>query len=659
MQPLPSIEDKVVQVADTFQPGKKSWKTLRAIGATISQPHEARFQNFIFVRHGGDSNLAFLKQSLDMMPGNDMERIQLLRLIVESHDFGDDWKAQVAYLDNALDIFPALDRDHMNGYELRELERKLEDVLIEKAQALRYAHQLDSAFEVLQVALEYRVDGMFSPNAISAINEVCQALDPSGHKFIGVLKSWTDKNWYWWFNWEYSLRLVNDELRKFGRWAKENAGDDFLLHECFPTIEKLSHEYKNTLCTLMVKSVLAYLHETVLGDVEKAKNLRLAVVTTRTKPDGWEQQTKACIVEEWIRLATLIYSEFQATTDLERRETLLKEMKELPRIHTGDDLKDAHIGMLLASMLRVVGPAREYYRYLNEAFETCIAGLEDAASYNDGPSLSLLARVLGSFEGLERDAQIAYSAQYSILDRLVEDNECKPHFNPFGRVLAPDIEASQPRSESAPESKPDETSATEGAVTSYLDSVARVPQSEVYSTPDSEDDERAWLEVEDRSGYAPSCDVCGYSFEDGIRSSQVGWYNPMYLCLTCPSTNLCQSCFQSELGEERAAVKPPEVVGFQCRTNHRYIKCPIHGRKGVKNGVMRMENEEYLSRSGLGDSKKKGGRRRGRLIGQIKTEGGILSHVSSHYMKVIVPDVESHQIIYIVLSILYVEFSRT
>jgi hypothetical protein len=54
---------------------------------------------------------------------------------------------------------------------------------------------------------------------------------------------------------------------------------------------------------------------------------------------------------------------------------------------------------------------------MENLFNVCIEGLEDGVSYNDGPSLRLLTKVLSLLPNLQRDACIAYAAQFSILDR--------------------------------------------------------------------------------------------------------------------------------------------------------------------------------------------------------------------------------------------------
>lgn len=56
---------------------------------------------------------------------------------------------------------------------------------------------------------------------------------------------------------------------------------------------------------------------------------------------------------------------------------------------------------------------------MEKLFNLCMEGLEDGVSYNDGPSLRLLTKVLSLLPNLERDASIAYTAQFSILDRKI------------------------------------------------------------------------------------------------------------------------------------------------------------------------------------------------------------------------------------------------
>lgn len=66
--------------------------------------------------------------------------------------------------------------------------------------------------------------------------------------------------------------------------------------------------------------------------------------------------------------------------------------------------------------------AREHYECMNRLSETFIKILEDGASYNDSPSPRLLIKVLCWMLGLEHDARIAYPAQFSILDRQLQDD---------------------------------------------------------------------------------------------------------------------------------------------------------------------------------------------------------------------------------------------
>ncbi|KAF2640637.1 hypothetical protein P280DRAFT_517998 [Massarina eburnea CBS 473.64] len=120
------------------------------------------------------------------------------------------------------------------------------------------------------------------------------------------------------------------------------------------------------------------------------------------------------------RLAGIVLFYFSTPHDPVRKEVPMNEMKYLGT--SGDenenenDFKETHIGMLNANMLRIMGLTCEYQKYLHEIFEACINGLTDHRFFNDRPALRLLDKVLSSLEGLEVDARIAISAQFSVLD---------------------------------------------------------------------------------------------------------------------------------------------------------------------------------------------------------------------------------------------------
>lgn len=68
----------------------------------------------------------------------------------------------------------------------------------------------------------------------------------------------------------------------------------------------------------------------------------------------------------------------------------------------------------------------------------------------------------------------------------------------------------------------------------------------------------------------------------------------MYLCLTCPSTELCESCYEREVKNRRVGSEQDETTIYVCDDNHRYLKGCMKGWKGIKIGVIRIGDEELL-----------------------------------------------------------------
>jgi hypothetical protein len=612
--PSSSIEKTVLLVADIFDPGAESWKTLGAIGATISQP-ELDDRKTVFIASGNEKNLNFLKQSLERLEESCAEKppevyykekFGLLRLIVDTHNFGDDWEAKVAYIDDALAVCSSLKGMEVPVGERQVLEWQEQSLVDDKVRALREGSQREAAFELLDNTMKSASNDASRWGPLWQIEDLCEEMDPTGQKFVDILRTWSETQWHDWFTSGHAYILDDNDLKRFARWAKASREDNFLLQKCLVTIEKCCLAERNTLCTVRVRSVLAYLYQTVVGDDEKAKELRILILKTKIGPqNGWTKEIRECMADEWVRLARLIHSEFQRSTSLEQRESLLKELRTMPRIHTNDDLKDSYVEMLMGDMLRVLGPARDFYRHMNEAFETCMEGLQDSVSYNDGPSLRLLAQILSSFHGLERDAQIAYSAQYSVLDRSVEDEEREYRRN-YVRTLATDMPLDEHtlRDNPSDAEEPNSRSPSPGQNTQGETDEGNTLPSPTPSSPVEEARSKGpttpivirwepWMDDEDRSGYWDVCVVCGTDYE-GVPVIQSHWHRDMYLCLRCPSTQVCESCFDGEVKKRRAGIEPDDRASYFCQEGHTYLKGCMRGWKGIKNGVMRIDDEEML-----------------------------------------------------------------
>ena len=79
------------------------------------------------------------------------------------------------------------------------------------------------------------------------------------------------------------------------------------------------------------------------------------------------------------------------------------------------------------------------------------------------------------------------------------------------------------------------------------------------------------------------CNGCPRTFSDWTKGS-------VYMCLVCTNCDLCEECWtkrdRCNKGEEWKDWKR------YCGDDHRYIRGPIKGWKGVKDGVLRLEGED-------------------------------------------------------------------
>ena len=77
------------------------------------------------------------------------------------------------------------------------------------------------------------------------------------------------------------------------------------------------------------------------------------------------------------------------------------------------------------------------------------------------------------------------------------------------------------------------------------------------------------------------------------RTTWNAWKDrPMYVCVTCSNTCLCEECYHKRQGYNRnggdAACRDSVGTNY-CGTNHKYVKGPIQGWKGITDGVMTIE----------------------------------------------------------------------
>ncbi|KLU84503.1 hypothetical protein MAPG_03544 [Magnaporthiopsis poae ATCC 64411] len=320
-------------------------------------------------------------------------------------------------------------------------------------------------------------------------------------------------------------------------------------------------------------------------------------------------------------LAQLLYEQFRQSPLPNTKNSALEELRRIRRKLENEvsdfDPARSYTVVPLALMLRRLGPALDYAAVLQAAFNACIEGLKDDTGANDFQSLFLLKRVLMCVDGLERDAQIAYSAQQYILDDDIFRREKAGSKSSSGsgeegaesaggqrpEEVAEPGGSSPPRGEqkdkegdkeAGQEPKPEQNG--EDRKIESETSTATSSESGGTTTP-------ATLKDEIREGLLPTsvqpndiCDMCFkpvWVWEEGAS----------YSCLQCTRIDICATCMADRLASERG--EKDLFWRVVCPQGHRYIKGPVEGWRGIRNGVMRIGDEELPVKQWVADVEKR------------------------------------------------------
>ncbi|PGH06161.1 hypothetical protein GX51_02549 [Blastomyces parvus] len=370
-----------------------------------------------------------------------------------------------------------------------------------------------------------------------------------------------------WTFWERMAWLTDDDDNRhdmFRQAATTTGKEDFLIR----TYEEIIAYLDRSKSSAGIRWELASFYHTIKGDFEKAKPLFYQIIDGDSfiNPATGDDDLSN-LSEAQLALADIIYEEFRRAETVEKKMASMNELKSLQtrrrRAAVDDgDVYETSSSIVLANMLRKMGPAHEFQDLLEKTFQTCIASLTDDRGWNDQNSLCLLAKVLASVGGLEREAQIAYSAQFYIIDPRVEHN--------WGGD-----EESDWSTDSEDGSKGSGAASDAGSGATGSASSAGTPTSEIE---------------EQEEDFAPDTDyICnGECEDDTIDCWDTG---PVYLCMICSNCDLCAECYQ-----KRQALNEDSTENnhwrLYCGAKHWYIEGPVEGWKGIKDGYMTIGEEK-------------------------------------------------------------------
>ncbi|KAI9682769.1 MAG: hypothetical protein M1822_006259 [Bathelium mastoideum] len=440
--------------------------------------------------------------------------------------------------------------------------------------------------QVKESVQAYEEARLADPSAILPGNILKEEIEVLKHKndyeLVRTLEKWTPLEMLAWMTWAHDED--NGAAHEVFRGAIARTQEfDFLLRVYKEAIELL-----NSLDSAApIQYDLALAHWQLRGDADATRATLDAILdsTSYGYPYALSNEEPSWILSLTINLvADVMYEQFRKSNDLERKEALLADTRTLTQRPLARSLtmwksEAVHCMVTIARMARRAGTMREFHDQLQKAFALCYEALNDSVGWNDAASLESLAEVLLTVDSrsLEKEARIALSARFSELDlKNGNDSGTEPQQgHEDSDVSDSDTEDGEEAGGVKNEPHPKPKTLVNGTV-----------------EPDSSIDEY------DTTGSECWC--------HGVCDPKIEWVSgwqgrAMYRCLICYNCNLCESCY-----ELRQRLNNGETLGFAkhfCGSNHRYIKGPIEGWKGVKNGKMYIGDEEIPFRTWLQELK--------------------------------------------------------
>lgn len=323
-------------------------------------------------------------------------------------------------------------------------------------------------------------------------------------------------------------------------------------------------------------------------------------------------------------------------TALEETKKLLTKLSEV--LGSGFKSAESHVSLVLAGMLRKLGSALEWQDLMQAIFQSCVKDLSDDVGWNDSWSFRRLARVLMWIEGMETQAQIALTAQLYVIDDEVRKSDLAKEASVEQAPSKVEEKSSGQHPDSLREPSEAATQADDGSDAVTIDSVLEThlapttgtpdvfktsavehepgqaarpgrddnainnPQTATTTTPAAEpkpgtnaaspvalgggagDDDSSNPINEGLGGSEGfSCNYCGKNVVDWAHGGA-------YMCLYCVDCDICEECFDKRAARHRGELEADWRV--VCPQSHKYIRAPVEGWRGVKDGRLRIGGDE-------------------------------------------------------------------
>jgi tetratricopeptide (TPR) repeat protein len=327
-------ETIIFSVANAFEDCNKDFQALRAIGTKLWHASD---------NDGGngtdkvqDAAIEYLRKSLDMTRDSDFQKGATCMILWKFYSTKKERQRAIDTLDCALEAFIKVSVETGSV-----TQKQLDDVydrgylLLVKANIYSDMDKKDVALQVYNEARRAAGDETIYGYWLNNLTELFdEKFDPDGHRLMEVLKSWSEKERRLWFESCLCYYPEMSSLERIYRAAKLSGETELILDWLTAFEKSLS---PRSLTSLNLKAAQATFYLKVVGNVEKAKEALQSALASQPKLDGSEDyilQLRISVLR--MDLANLIFSQFRASSDPDRKDTLLSELKTLPGMKSDD-----------------------------------------------------------------------------------------------------------------------------------------------------------------------------------------------------------------------------------------------------------------------------------------------------------------------------------
>ena len=335
---------------------------------------------------------------------------------------------------------------------------------------------------------------------------------------------------------------------------------------------------------ILVRYQLAYASYYVLEDDDEAYE-QLQIILSNRNSGNVARETRK--IARWL-LLEIIGNQARVAPEKWVRRLLIKDMQSIVD-HGPKKAKDLYSilpNIQLSGAYLEIGDVETAKELLGTAFDIGVEALRDTVRSNDKDAFRLLAKVL-YLADFERDAGIAISAVFSVVNLQIKDDESSngaedQHGAETDVQVNEGEEIKEPESQNSPRGE-EEQSTVEVVLETLPPKENETPVTAEQARISSF---RAASKLEDLNGtFARVCD--GSCKEPSRRHWPPN--DPLYMCLICADIDLCQSCYDIRMRQNNG--EKSEYWKRVCGVNHKYLKGPIEGWSGVKDGILRIGDE--------------------------------------------------------------------